>query len=95
MADTYFPLIDKSLYEKFISIDREDKEIRYTFEVYRNIVELDDEKDNMVRKMISNKLYLQEQVFYDIETDETKYLNLLKHIMKNGSVVMTELVQEQ
>ena len=34
--------------------------------------------------MISNKLYLQEQVFYDIETDETKYLNLLKHIMKNG-----------
>ena len=44
LADTYFPLIDKSLYEKFISIDREDKEIKYTFEVYRNIVELDDEK---------------------------------------------------
>ena len=84
LVDTYFPLIDKSLYEKFISIDREDKEIRYTFEVYRNIVELDDEKDNIVRKMISNKLYLQEQVFYDIDTDETKYLNLLKHIMKNG-----------
>ena len=83
LVDTYFPLIDKSVYEKFVSIDREDKEIRYTFEVYRN-KDTDEEKDNLIKKMISNKLYLQEQVFYDIETDETNYLNLLKHILKFG-----------